>query len=298
MNIFKIFIGKYPLRIHVWGGLGSQLHAIFLSERIKTDFPWKKISLVFHSSGVTKRVPDAISLFTDLEHTFIDDFVAINLKKLSFRTFRTLIKQFFLTRLHLIENCNNEYEYQRLRWWTLQTRGHYSGLNLNPQFSEKILFLISRKFTITESERAELQQSVAIHVRLGDLLEIESKNPTSFLDVEEVIQSLFSKLTKKNLKIYSDSPELALSFLKSFSFASLAKNDYQTSAAKSILGMVESSVFIGTGSKLSIWVAVLRMHVHPTKTTYLPSYLSPIIKNQIPTFASNPNLVFYQSEDK
>ena len=136
LRVLRLVRLNLPLQIHVWGGLGSQMHACFLSHRIQSDFPKRKVSLIFHSSGVTRRPPEVLGLLGNLDYRIVDDFVGhqnqINLK----RRFRKEFKQRFFSRFHIIESCNNEIEYKRLRSWTLQARGHYSNLNLSSNFSK------------------------------------------------------------------------------------------------------------------------------------------------------------------
>jgi len=298
LKIFELLKGGLSLRIHVWGGLGSQLHAVFLSERLKTHFPKKRIILVFHSSGVTRRLPESIPLLSDIEHKFVDDYVKADIKVKSTKGLRRLTRQSLLTRFHFIEDCNNESDYTRIRWWTLQTRGHYSRLSLNAEFSMRIFSRMSSQVTINNDELDQLHQAASIHLRLGDLLEIQSKNPTNFEDILKLINLIFAEVPAKALLIFSDSPEVATNILKEIRFATAAREDFQASALKSIFAMVQSSIFIGTGSKLSIWVAVLRTHIYPLQETYLPSYLRPIIESLIPNLVEFKNLKFYYSVDK
>ena len=60
--------------IHCWGGLGSQLFAWALYLDIERKFPKRRINLVLHSSGVTRRLPEY--LFSNKKNNLIsiDDF--------------------------------------------------------------------------------------------------------------------------------------------------------------------------------------------------------------------------------
>ena len=297
LRVLKLVRFNLPLQIHVWGGLGSQLHACFLSHRIESDFPKRKVSLIFHSSGVTRRPPEVLGLLGNLDYRIVDDFVGhqnqINLK----RRFRKEFKQRVFSKFHIIESCNNEIEYKRLRPWTLQARGHYSNLNISSNFSKITLSRMRELGNFSAMELNEISDSGSIHVRLGDLLEIEDKNPTNFLDVIDIVRENVETLEKIGLYIYSDSPRVAKKILNEFNFAVLAKDKYQENAMNSLVGMVDSSVFIGTGSKLSLWVAVLRFHTHFTRRTFLPSYLNPILESLIPDVKTMSNIEFYKSID-
>jgi len=62
------------IKIHVWGGLGSQLHAWYLAEALMVKHPGRKIKLVFHSSGVTRRTPEICQVLAEFKYIFVDDF--------------------------------------------------------------------------------------------------------------------------------------------------------------------------------------------------------------------------------
>ena len=46
------------LRVHSWGGFGSQLFAAHAILRIQKLFPYRRIKVIIHSSGVTKRTKE------------------------------------------------------------------------------------------------------------------------------------------------------------------------------------------------------------------------------------------------
>ena len=293
-NLIRV---NLPLKIHVWGGLGSQLHAIFLCHRIKSDFPNRKVSLIFHSSGVTRRTPEVLGILGGLDYRIIDDFVIPkNQKNLKIRLKKEM-KQRFLSKFHIIESCNNEIEYKRIRAWTLQARGHYSNLTLSTDFSRLTLKRMRELGNFSLSEQDVVSHSGSIHLRLGDLLEIEDKNPTNLQDIIEVVKANIDLLKKTGLHIYSDTPKLAKEMLKEFDFTVLAIDKFQENAMCALVCMVDSVVFIGTGSKLSLWVAVLRCHAKSTRLTFLPSYLYPIVESLIPDLKARSNINFYESID-
>ena len=255
------------------------------------------MSLIFHSSGVTRRSPEVLGLLGNLDYQFVDDFVTPQKQKDLNRRFQKELKERFFSRFHLIESCNNELDYMRLRWWTLQARGHYSNLNLSSDFSKITLGRMRELADFSATELNEISDSGSIHVRLGDLLEIEEKNPTNFQNVVEVVRANVEILEEIGLCIYSDSPSAAQEMLKEFDFTIMAEDKFQGSALNSLVAMVDSSVFIGTGSKLSIWVAVFRLHTDFLKQTYLPTYLKPILQKLIPNVNEQSPVKFYESAD-
>ena len=64
------------LVIHCWGGLGSQLYAWAMAEMVQTKYPRRKIEIVFHSSGVTKRYSDLNFLRSVFNIKFRDDYIS------------------------------------------------------------------------------------------------------------------------------------------------------------------------------------------------------------------------------
>ena len=289
----------FPLKVHVWGGLGSQIHAWFLFERIQKVFPGRRVSLVFHSAGVTRRLPEIQDFLSVDQWEFIDDFLVNTPKKFSKPKFkiRSGFKSVFLKRLHLVESVDSENEFERIRWFTLQTRGHYSRLLIPQGLANQILNRVSEKYPVQNVSMPTPAQYVALHLRLGDLLEIEDKSPTKKRDVRKIVSKVHSELMSSNLLVFSDSPKVASEWLEGFRFVTLANHDLQSHALKSMVSMVNSDVFIGTGSKISIWVAIFRTHVFPQKLSYLPSYLKPILENMVTNSNKSTNLKYYMSVD-
>ena len=61
------------IKIHIWGGLGSQLYALALKIDLQKKFKTRKVVLVFHNSGVTRRDAELGSAFPHLTHRFRQD---------------------------------------------------------------------------------------------------------------------------------------------------------------------------------------------------------------------------------
>jgi hypothetical protein len=68
-------INSIPLRVHCWGGLGSQLYALSTVHDLKLKYPKRRIKLVLHTSGVTKRLSELDFIHNiDFEIVQINDF--------------------------------------------------------------------------------------------------------------------------------------------------------------------------------------------------------------------------------
>jgi hypothetical protein len=146
-------------------------------------------------------------------------------------------------------------------------------------------------------ESRPTNQLISIHLRLGDLLQIQEKSPTNKEGVRRVVADVVSQTKLNDLLVFSDTPEVAIQWLQGFHGVKLANDELQLSAIKSMISMIESEVFIGTGSKISIWVGLFRVFLAPLKKTYLPFNLKPIIDDIIPETVGLENLKFYDSVD-
>ena len=64
------------LKIHSWGGLGSQLHALSIAHDLKQNFPTRKLILIHHTSGVSRRffeLKSIIDKFTEGQEITISE---------------------------------------------------------------------------------------------------------------------------------------------------------------------------------------------------------------------------------
>lgn len=122
---------KLPeIRIHSWGGLGSQLFAVATAYQVHRKIPWRRVVILSHSSGVTFRTLEIDFQNDWLRFEFKDDYTD-KLSKLV-RTqekprvnLREIIKKVF-TGLGFLNSLNNDDQNKGLKPWILSVRGHYS----------------------------------------------------------------------------------------------------------------------------------------------------------------------------
>ena len=124
------FISRIPLRIHCWGGLGSQLYALATAYDLQKKYPKRKIKLLLHTGGVTKRVCELDFIDSiDFEIIQIRDFQILDkvyknrvkLDKISVKKLLIKILYFF----GFIVSVNSKADFDSVRPWTVSTRGHY-----------------------------------------------------------------------------------------------------------------------------------------------------------------------------
>ena len=268
----------YPaISVHCWGGLGSQLYTLFLVNKLTTRFPRRRIKIVFHSGGVTKRLPEVLPLVENYSFQIIDDFKledsGVPKSKSPSNNFRSFFYDFLLcfakrllSKSGFLSSCENDEELTGLKPWILATRGHYSYLRVDPEFVTRIYRESFGKLTKPNPQLKDIHNSVCIHYRLGDLIALGSKSPTSPLRLSKVVDQLNNCLP---VLILSDSPEIAAQELKKVN-----SNNEFTSAITypwdAILQTVHAKIFVGTSSKISYWISIMRVCLFNSENTFMP----------------------------
>lgn len=250
----------------MWGGLGSQLFAASLAHTLKSRFPNRSLVLVLHSSGVTRREPEILKLFPNFRFEMVDDFTErvshdSHSKIPSLQSFiRGLVRRILLVSGILAEE--NTSEGYRAHRWTIELRGHYFHRKVSPEFLQLLEMRLSK---CVAEDLIEFQDEITLHYRLGDLLELENK---SFVDPQR-IGSLLNLLNQsKKVAVFSDSPDVAVTLIEP-----IAKNKILHSAnyptIETIYAASKGAVFVGTSSKISYWVVLLRL-ADSGYSSYLP----------------------------
>lgn len=247
------------LKIHTWGGLGSQLFAIALASDIQEEYPKRRIQIVLHTGGVTHRQPEVKCLFPEYEYHLIDDYRPkldsqdeLSVQKVShLRTgVRFLIKK-MLRALSLTATADNDLEFSKLRPWVLSCRGHYSYRTIKPDFLIELDQRLHRG-----SIDLQLSESCAVHYRLGDLLILSEKSPIPSSVVTTAVNNLISFINFRDLCVFSDSPEKVYELFNNVVPLAVKSPNVDTVAV--MANSIDSKYFIGTSSKISFWIAGIR----------------------------------------
>lgn len=273
-------LNRLPIRVHVWGGLGSQCFAWALVIDLKVKFPKRKVHLIQHEAGVTRRISEISFLSKEFKITSIQDYVeSVSLEapytspgnilyKLKNRV-RSLFRKVPLM-LGIIALSNNDYSFAKLKPWVLSVRGHYSHRTIG----ESTFFTMSKNqhgpFNLEQQPFVEPIKYLGLHWRLGDLQYLKQKKP---LDSKRIIDTVkkASKLDAQiqEVRIASDSILNALfEFDSNFSFPRNCSKS--TSAIAALREMISSNIFVGTNSKLSVWIAIARFYEFKNAISYLP----------------------------
>lgn len=245
-----------PLRIHVWGGLGSQLFAVALTLDISKRFPNRELMLVLHSSGVTKRGPEIYELFPQFSYLEVDDFTTR-------KTHDSQVEYFSLQSVYrrLLRNCaifagflaeENDGHSRKVHRWTLSVRGHYFHRIVDTDF---LMLLDKRLDEVAGINIEEFRIKTVLHYRLGDLLELTNK---SNIDPNRIVNVILAMKENSEVTLFSDTPEKAISLLKADSLECNIVTGY-FSPVNTIWAASHAKTFIGTSSKISFWICLLRL---------------------------------------
>lgn len=260
------------LKIHCWGGLGSQLYALAIANALQYKYKNRKITLVLHSSGVTQRLSE-LSFVKNLQFkiTQVDDFNSLSHDRLNkiFKdrcfTPKSFVKKILIS-TRIVCTGNTDLEYQKIRLWTLALRGHYFYRTIEPSFYNFLLQELNSKITTLNDPN-----EIAIHYRLGDLLKLDTKSVYPAEKIIEKVNRLSTGANCTRIFIYSDSPQEAKTVLVS---AGLNKDsivrDIQTIDV--ICECVNAGYFIGTNSKVSLWIVNIRRYLGLGNSSFLEGF--------------------------
>ena len=279
-------INRRPLSIHIWGGYGSQLYALALAHDVRQRFKFFNILLEFHSSGVTRRLPDFDLNLIDFQSVLRDDFTKLS-SGANFSTFkpqigsisRNLIKSVF-NRTGIVCKCNSDLEFKSIGRFTKQIRGHYSWRSIKLETLDSIYKML---YMSTES-RFKDSIDLVVHVRLGDLIYLDDKSPTDAFRFLSIIQNLIDSKEVKSVTIFSDSPKEA----KDIILTSLQSSDHcqivfpDVNIYEAVFAMIWAPYFIGTSSKITEWATLFRELNRNKRKTWVPKELEEFsVRNNI-----------------
>ena len=191
------------VRIHSWGGLGSQLFAIALAKDFQAIFPKRSIVIVLHTGGVTRRLPEVVELFPDFDYQYQEDFQLKNngSQKISNQSkfdLRIHLKK-VINLIGFLADCNDDSSTNRLFPWVLSIRGHYSYRSIHPNFLSQ---LAEHCQSIEGVITTNLSKTCVVHYRLGDLLLISEKDPISAISVASEYLRVQSQIHYASLIVF------------------------------------------------------------------------------------------------
>jgi hypothetical protein len=266
------FIHSIPLRVHGWGGLGSQLYALSMVFDLKVKYPIRRIKLVLHTGGVTKRLSE-LDFIRDIDFEIlqINDFYT---QDKSYKNQDNLIKvrlKSLLTKivysLNFLVSANSNLDFNKVRPWTVSIRGHYFNRTVSTEFYSYLL-----KHIDLEEKHPNLSQiKIAIHYRMGDLLTLTEKSISPANKIIDAIKQVQKMHNNLKIYVYSDSPQIAKETLSNAGLTDeFGVSDLPT--IDLIRACVGANFFIGTGSKVSLWIVNIRRYMGKIDNNFLEGF--------------------------
>ena len=261
------------LRVHSWGGFGSQLFTAYVILKAKKRYPGRRLKVVIHTSGVTRRVSEFDFEKLGIKQIQVEDYKNLNMQSHSkvdsfsrhFKLFKSLKKNLskVLKWLRVIQLANSDESFNSIMPWTLALRGHYTRISLDTELIHCLFQLLFDKSSFLTSKETEL----IIHYRLGDLLNLDEKSPIKPKRIEELL--LLLTYNKSKLMVLSDSSEKQFKDFVSGNTILSSLRSETLEPLPSLWLCINSDIFIGTGTKLSLWAAIFR-EVIDENPSFLP----------------------------
>ena len=262
------FLNKLTLKIHCWGGLGSQLLALNYYLRVQELYPRKRIILVLHTGGITARNSEIDFLSNKINLLKVDDYRAGSNDKQSHTTDSNSIFNFVKASIKPLANnfrfvITDDRKVLKVKFWTFSVRCTYTSNILRKQDIVHMADILG----IT-SNSAE-QNFTGVHYRMGDLPTLKPSALVPLDSISKVINDLVKAgAVIDKVRIYSDSivENSNLQLPKEIDSEWKSVDTLQT-----ISELSKAHNFIGTSSKVSLWVAIFRWALNTAGDVYLPS---------------------------
>jgi hypothetical protein len=254
------------VRVHSWGGFGSQLNALGLAYSLSLKYPKRRIRIVFRTGGVHKALYELSDLqVNEFEIRFkkIEEIVTHKIPPLltpNFDIYKNFAKA-SLIKLGLYDTAESKSEFDSIKPWVLVIRGSY---NLLP--SKEFVNYLQKK--IENKVENPLGSDITVHYRLGDLMTLETKSPISEEILLQHLYTIVKGTPSISCTILSSDPDIAALKFAQLKTLIVVKSDYATPIDVLKIG-TKSKIFLGTNSKISMWVVFIRINLG-LKNNYLP----------------------------
>jgi len=222
---------------------------------VQSKFPNRNLQLILHTGGITERlseidfVSDRINLVSihdfknKVEKTNVNFLFRFNLRSI----FKNLARNIFDYSRFVITNENRV---MAIMPWTTQVRCSYSNIKLSSD-------LIKNLGEIVQFPTKKIDNNfIGVHLRIGDLAALKPKSLVDTSTINKLINNLDQKEKILNkVIVYSDSELNLDSFSSLIGFTIQLRN---IDTINTIFDLTGPRVFIGTNSKVSLWVAIFR----------------------------------------
>jgi hypothetical protein len=262
------FLNKLTLKIHCWGGLGSQLLALNYYLRVQEIFPGKRIILVLHTGGITARSSEIDFLSSKINLLKVDDYRdSLNSKQLH-KSGSKSIFNFIKIYIKFLANffrfvITDDRKVFKVRFWTYSVRCTYTSNILKKQD------IVHMADTLGIDSNSSEKNFLGVHYRLGDLPTLKPSALVPLNSISIVVNKLIKMgVVFDKVKIFSDSikDNSNLQLPKEIDSEWISIDTLQT-----IQELSKARYFIGTSSKVSLWVAIFRWALDAPGDVYLPT---------------------------
>ena len=231
-------------------------------------FPRKRIILVLHTGGITARKSEIDFLSNKLNLLKMDDYHASSNDKQSHTTDSNSIFHFIKACVKSLANnfrfvITDDKKVLKVKFWTFSVRCTYTSNILRKQDIVHMANILG--ITSNSSE----QNFTGVHYRMGDLPTLKPSALVPLDSVSKVINDLVKAgAVIDKVRIYSDSiiENSNLQLPKEIATEWKSVDTLQT-----ISELSKTRYFIGTSSKVSLWVAIFRWALNIAGDVYLPS---------------------------
>jgi hypothetical protein len=259
------------LKVHSWGGYGSQLFTAYLVLLIQRKFPLRKIQIVLHTSGVTRRTTEFDFSVLGVCSKQVEDFQAsshnspINRvsRRFRFLVFTKSLLKALLIKIRLVVLANDDDSFGKISLWTFSIRGHYTWLSLSEVEVQRLYALIFQN----RSHIFHPTNDTLVHYRLGDLITLQDKNPISPTRIRDILTKHQNSKGLGSLVVLTDSPIAALLEFVGDIPALANSSTLNCSPLETISNCVRAEAFIGTNAKISLWATIFRLFLYNRKSS-------------------------------
>jgi hypothetical protein len=255
------------VRIHCWGGFGSQLNALAVAYDLIQRFPKRKIEIVIRTGGMHNAEFELTELqlneFNVKEKKILPEITGARIlgSQVKISRFKSIIK-FWLEKFGIFATCDSRDLFNSVKPWVVTIRGSYNYLP-SPDFMDYLI----NKLQIKKFD--SFANNNVVHYRLGDLLTLNTKSPIGKDKILDQMKKCKDLANNNSFIIMSSDPDVAYR-----KFSNLEETFIITSifvnATEVLKYGINSATFIGTNSKMSLWVVILRVYLK-IRGNFLPN---------------------------
>jgi hypothetical protein len=283
------FLKKLTLKIHCWGGLGSQLLALNYYLRVQELYPRKRIILVLHTGGITARNSEIDFLSDKINLLKVDDYRAGSNDKHSHTTDSNSMFNFVKASIKSLANnfgfvITDDKKVLKVKFWTFSVRCTYTSNVLRKQDIVHMADILG----ITSNSLDK--NFIGVHYRMGDLPSLKPSALVPLDSISKIVNDLIKAGTViDKVMIYSDSivENSNLQLPREIDSEWKSVDTLQT-----ISELSKTKYFIGTSSKVSLWIAIFRLGLAVPGRIYLPVNIASNLNHLIDLDKKNFSSIF------